>query len=82
MWITYELSPAITMKMHLSVTVAIFFLWLYSPNSGLGRLQETFRFTSVNRSRAAGRTPWTGDQLVARPLPVLKHIKTHTQHKH
>jgi hypothetical protein len=23
-----------------------------------------------------GRTPWTGDQLVARPLPVHKHRKT------
>jgi hypothetical protein len=27
-----------------------------------------------------GRTPWTGDQLVARPLPVQKHRKTHTKH--
>jgi hypothetical protein len=46
------------------------------PNSGLGRLHETLRFTSV------GRIPWTGDQLVARPPPVRKHRKTHTQHKH
>jgi hypothetical protein len=23
------------------------------------------------------RTPWAGDQLVARPLPVHKHRKTH-----
>jgi hypothetical protein len=52
------------------------------PNSGLGRLHETFRFTSVTRSRIVGRTPWTGDQLVARPLPIHKHRKTHTQHKH
>jgi hypothetical protein len=28
-----------------------------------------------------GRTPWTGDQLVARPLSVHKHRKTHI-HKH
>jgi hypothetical protein len=28
-----------------------------------------------------GSTPWTSDQLVARPLPVHKHRKTHT-HKH
>jgi hypothetical protein len=27
-----------------------------------------------------GRTPWTGGQLVARPLP--KHRKTQTQNKH
>jgi hypothetical protein len=31
-------------------------------------LHETFRFISVTRSRAIGSTPWTGDQLVARPL--------------
>jgi hypothetical protein len=48
------------------------------PNSDLGHLHGTFRFTSVTRSRSVGRTPWTGDQLVARPLPVHKHRKTHT----
>jgi hypothetical protein len=52
------------------------------PNSGLSRLHETFRFTSVTRSRTVGRTPWTGDQLVTSPQPVHKHRKTHTQHKH
>jgi hypothetical protein len=46
----------------------LFFLWLYSPILGLDLLRETFRFISVTRSRAVGRTPWTGDQLVARPL--------------
>jgi hypothetical protein len=44
------------------------FLWLYSPILGLGRLHEAFRFISVSRSRTVGRIPWTGDQLVARPL--------------
>jgi hypothetical protein len=58
------------------------FLLVLQLNSGLGRLHETFRFTSVTRSRTVGRTPWTGDQLVARPLPVRKHRKMHTQHKH
>jgi hypothetical protein len=53
--------------------------WLYSP---VTRPHETFRFTSVTRSRTVCRTPWMGDQLFARPLPVHKHIKTHTQHKH
>jgi hypothetical protein len=52
------------------------------PNSGLGRFHEAFTFTSVTRSRTVGRTPWTGDQLVTSPLPVHKHRKTHTQHKH
>jgi hypothetical protein len=50
-------------------------------NSGLGRLHETFHFTSVTRSGTVGRTPWAGDQLVASSLPVHQHIKTHTQHK-
>jgi hypothetical protein len=51
-----------------SFVAYIFFLWLYSPILGLGRLHETFSFISVTRSRAFGRTPRTGDQLVARPL--------------
>jgi hypothetical protein len=62
----------------------LFFSLVLQPNSVLGRLHETFRFTSVTRctSRTVSMTPWTGDQLVARPLPVHKHRKTHTQHKH
>jgi hypothetical protein len=48
----------------------IFFPLALQPNSGLGHLHETFRFTSVARSRTVGRTPWTGNQLVARPLLV------------
>jgi hypothetical protein len=43
-------------------------LYLYSPIFGIGRLHKTFRFISVTRFRTVGRTPWTGDQLVARPL--------------
>jgi hypothetical protein len=63
-------------------TLLCFSFWLYSPIQAFGRLHETFRFTSVTRSSTVGRTPWTGDQLAARPLPVHKHRKTHTQHKH
>jgi hypothetical protein len=33
----------------------------------------------ISRSWTFGRTPWAGDQLVARPLPVHKHRKTHIQ---
>jgi hypothetical protein len=43
-------------------------MWLYSPIFGLGRHVETFRLISVTRSRTVGGIPWTGDQLVARPL--------------
>jgi hypothetical protein len=56
----------------------IFFSLTLQPSSGLGRLHETFRFTSVTRSRTVGRTPWTDDQLLARPLP--KHKTTQTLH--
>jgi hypothetical protein len=38
------------------------------------KLSVSLRFT---RSETFGRTPWAGDQLVARPLPVHKHRKTH-----
>jgi hypothetical protein len=30
------------------------------------------------RSYTVGRTPWTGDQHVARPMPVHKHKNAHT----
>jgi hypothetical protein len=61
----------------LLVYTHIFFFILLSlqPNSGLGRLHETFRFTSVTRSRTVGRTPWTDDQLIARPLSVKQTQK-------
>jgi hypothetical protein len=49
-------------------TYFLFPLWLYSQILGLGRLHENFRFISFTRSRTVGRTPWIGDQLVARPL--------------
>jgi hypothetical protein len=45
-----------------------FFLWLYSSILGFGRFHDTFRFISVTRSRTVSRTPWMGDQLVARHL--------------
>jgi hypothetical protein len=43
-------------------------LWLYSQILALGRLDETFLFIPVTTSRTVSRTPWTDDQLVARPL--------------
>jgi hypothetical protein len=44
-------------------------LWLYSPLLGLGRL---FSF---------GMTFWTGDQPVARPLPVRRRVQTQNERK-
>jgi hypothetical protein len=51
----------------------ILFITYFSCDStaqflGLSHHQETFRFISVIRSRTVGRTPWMGDQFVARPL--------------
>jgi hypothetical protein len=44
------------------------------------KLFVSLRFS---RSYAVGRTPWAGDQLVARPLHVHKHRKRYTHtHKH
>jgi hypothetical protein len=62
--------------------IGFFPRWRYSPNFGPWptsmELSISLRFT---RSETFGRTPWAGDQLVARPLPVHKHRKTHI-HKH
>jgi hypothetical protein len=53
----------------------IFFFPLpLQPNSGLGRLHETFRFTSVTRSRIAGSSPWTNDQLGANSFKTYLSI--------
>jgi hypothetical protein len=40
-----------------------FFPLVLQLNSGLDCLHDSFRFTSVTRSRTVGRAPWTGDQL-------------------
>jgi hypothetical protein len=52
----------------------IFFHWLYSP---LGPWPLFFSFTIIFTD---GRTPWTSDQFVTRPLP--KQRTTQTQNKH
>jgi hypothetical protein len=47
-------------------------LWLYSP-------LDLGRFFSFLILYTVGRTPWTGDQPAARPLPT--HRTTQTQNK-
>jgi hypothetical protein len=54
--------------------IPLFYHWLYST---LGICLLTFQF---HNHCTDGRTPWTSDQLVARPLP--KHRTTQTQNKH
>jgi hypothetical protein len=61
-------QSSFTFWLKIHIFFFFFLLWLYSPILALGRLHETFRFISFTRSRTVGRTPWTGDQLVARPL--------------
>jgi hypothetical protein len=46
------------------------YLWLYSPFLGLGRFFSFLFFYTV------GRTLWTGDQPVARPLPANRAAQT------
>jgi hypothetical protein len=72
-WLTNNIWRAHIMKTHHSTVsppassycIPPFFLSALLPNSGLGGHHESFRFTSVTRSRRVGRTPWTDDQLVA-----------------
>jgi hypothetical protein len=52
---------------------SFFFQWLNSPLLGPGR------FFSVLILYTVGRTPWTGDQPVARPLSI--HRTAQTQNK-
>jgi hypothetical protein len=49
------------------------YLWLYSP------LLDPGCFVSFSILYEVGRTPWTGNQHVARPLPT--HRSTQTQNK-
>jgi hypothetical protein len=53
--------------------MGLLLLWLYSPLLGL------CRFFSFVILYTIGRTPWTGDQPVARPL--ITHRTTQTQNK-
>jgi hypothetical protein len=55
-----------------SVCLSVFLsLWLYSPFS-----LDFVRFFSFLILHTVGRTPWTGDQPVARPLPTHRPTQT------
>jgi hypothetical protein len=56
-------------SIYLSIYLSIC-LWLYNPLLGLGRFFSFLIFYTV------GRTPWTGDQPVARPLPAQRTAQT------
>jgi hypothetical protein len=63
---------------HNHTSMSIFFSWC----SHTWELAPTFGaqgwVSSVSWSGTVGKTPWTDDQLVARPLPIHKHRKMHT----
>jgi hypothetical protein len=61
-------------KLHKASNRDSVFHWLYIP---VGPWPLIFQF---HDHFTDGRTPWTSDQLVARPLP--KHRTTWTQNKH
>jgi hypothetical protein len=50
--------------------------WLYSPLLGLGLF-----FSFVIFFYTVGRTPWTSDQPVARPLPTRRTTQTQNTRK-
>jgi hypothetical protein len=53
-----------------------FFSLALQPQFGPWPISMKLQFS---RSWTVDRTPWAGDQLVARPLPVYNHRKTHTR---
>jgi hypothetical protein len=66
------LSPhSVRRSIHPSIHRSVY-LWLYSP---LLRLGCFFSFLILY---AVGRTPWTGDQPVARPIPTHRRTQTKT----
>jgi hypothetical protein len=67
------ISPTFS-PLYLSIYPSIH-LWLYSPLLGLAR------FFSFLIPYTVDRTPWMGDQLVARPLPKHRTAKTQNKRK-
>jgi hypothetical protein len=53
--------------------IVVVYLWLYSPF-----LSDLGCFFSFLILHTVGRTPWTGDQSVARPLPTPRITYKHT----
>jgi hypothetical protein len=62
-WETFVILPQLPLSTYLSIYLSIY-LWLCSPLLDRGRLFSFLIFCTVCR------TPWTGVQPVARPLPA------------
>jgi hypothetical protein len=79
LWLKMSLSWSLMKARHgqqkrlVAILPSCIHQWLYSPLLGPGRF---FNFVILH---TVGRTPWTWDQLVARPLPT--HRTTQAQNK-
>jgi hypothetical protein len=72
--LSLSVCPSVSLSLCLCLTVSLdIYLWLYSPYGPWPVLHFL-------NPRTAGRTPWTEDQPVARPLPT--HRTTQTQNIH
>jgi hypothetical protein len=60
------------------VTTQGLVLYLLNPSGPRPTSMNFSVHFGFSRSYTYGRTPWAGDQLIARPLPVHKHRNTHT----
>jgi hypothetical protein len=67
--IYFLVSVSVYVCMHVSI-----YLWFYSPLLRLGRFFSFLNFYT------GGRTPWTRDQPVARPLPAQRTARTQNKH--
>jgi hypothetical protein len=73
--LSVSLCLSVLQTVHPSIHPSIYLCSCCSPVGAYG-ICEMLRFTSVSQLKTIGRTPWTGDQPVAMPLPYTG------QHKH
>jgi hypothetical protein len=72
-YLIYLIYPSINPSIHLSIHLPTY-LWIYSPY-GYWLL---FQFLNPYIN---GRTPWTGDQPIARPLSTHRTTETYIKRK-
>jgi hypothetical protein len=72
-WFTHFHYWIVKCDSYLHTIYLSIYLWPYSPFLDLGRFSSFLIFYTF------GRTPWTGDQPVAKPLPA--HRTAQTQNK-
>jgi hypothetical protein len=71
-------------ELYLKITTLYVFIFLFpffAPTGAWG-IHETSRFTSVSLSRTDGKSPWTSDQLIARPVATQDNTNRINVHIH